>query len=158
MTIEPPTDAILRSFGEAGAVARAVPGGQGVTFHAGPLAIKRCDDIEQTEWLFGVLEGVVEQGFRIARPVRAATGHFVAEGWCATRWIEGTTAIEGRWVEAIAALDAFHHALRLAPLSPLLARAENPYARADAAIWADVRSKAYIWARRRSGYGSYCGR
>jgi uncharacterized protein (TIGR02569 family) len=112
-----------------------VLGGQGTTFRAGDLAIKKCDDIERTEWLSGVLETVQEHGFRVARPVRGGSGSFVVDGWCAARWIEGTTAIEGRWHEAIEALQAFHRALSQVPWSPLLHRMDNPYDRADAAVW-----------------------
>lgn len=135
--IDPPPDEISAAFGVAGLAPCLVPGGQGVTFRLGDVAIKRCEDTEQTEWLSGVVETVEEQGFRVARPIRASSGRFVVGGWCATRWIDGTTAIQGRWREAIEACRAFHRALSGVPWSPVLQRMDNPYVRADAAVWTE---------------------
>lgn len=115
----------------------SVEGGQGATFRASHLAIKECDDIERTQWLSSVLETVHEQGFRIACPARSCSGGFVVDGWCAARWLDGTTEIEGRWHEAIEALQAFHRSLRQVPWSPLLHQLDNPYDLADAAVWGD---------------------
>ena len=126
---------VVRAFGVAGAIPCRVEGGQGVTFRVGDLAIKRCEDVAQAEWLGGIMETLQEQGFRIARPIRAASGSFVFDGWCAMRWIEGTPALEGRWREAVEACEAFHRALAHVPWSPVLEPMDNPYARADAAIW-----------------------
>ena len=83
------------------------------------------------------METVVEEGFRVALPVRAKSGRFVVEGWCAARWIAGTTAMAGRWGEAMAACQAFGRAVRGAAWSPVLARGENPFVRADAAVWGE---------------------
>ena len=134
--IDPPSHKIMAAFGVAGSIPCRVQGGQGVTFRVGHLAIKKCEDAGQTEWLSGVMESVTERGFRIARPIRANTGSFVVDGWCAMRWIDGTTAVEGRWHEAIEACQAFHEAVSRVPWSPALQRADNPYDQADAAVWA----------------------
>lgn len=136
MAIAAPSSSVVAAFGAAGLPPRLVHGGQGVTFRIGDLAIKKCDEIERTEWLSGVLEAVEEKGFRLARPVRADTSKFVVDGWCAARWIDGTTAIAGRWCEAIEACQAFHRALVGVPQSPLLYRTDNAYDRADTAVWA----------------------
>jgi uncharacterized protein (TIGR02569 family) len=130
-----PPDHVAAAFGVAHSPPCPVQGGQDTTFRAGDLAIKKCDDVERAEWLSGVLETIQEKGFRVARPARACSGRFVVVGWCATRWIEGTTAIEGRWQEAIEALQAFHRALSQVPWSPILHRMDNPYDRADDAVW-----------------------
>lgn len=134
----------MAAFGVGGSVPRLVDGGQGVTFRIGDLAIKQCTDIERIEWLSGVLEAVEERGFRLARPVRANTGKFVVNGWCATRWLDGTTAIAGRWHEAIDACRAFHKAIAGVPRSPLLHQADNPYDRADIAVWAEPPQDLHI--------------
>lgn len=141
MKSRPPTDDITHAFGVGDFHPRAVDGGQGTTFRVGDLAIKPCEDIEQAEWLGSVLESVQEQGFRIARPVRAASGNFVINGWCATRWIEGTTIIKNRWREAIEACEAFHRALKQVAWSPVLDRPSNPYVRMDGAIWRNTRGE-----------------
>jgi uncharacterized protein (TIGR02569 family) len=134
MTTLPP-DSVLAAFGAGRSRPRPVQGGQGSTFRVANLAIKRCEDEERIEWLSNVMEAVEENGFRVARPVRAFTGRFTADGWCAARWVEGITAIAGRWDQAIAAITAFHLALRAVPRSPVLHRMDNPYVRADAAVW-----------------------
>jgi uncharacterized protein (TIGR02569 family) len=130
-----PSSTVLRAFGAGGENARIVDGGQGVTVRAGGLAFKRCENSELAEWLAGVMEGVEEDGFRIARPVRGVSGDFVVEGWCATRWLEGTAAINGRWQEAMSACSAFHRAIRHVPYSPTLEGLDNPYTRVDAGLW-----------------------
>lgn len=134
-TIDPPSSEIMMAFGAAPALPVALDGGQGVTFRIGELVMKRCDDIRQTEWLSGVMENVKEEGFRIARPVRAQNGEFVVDGWCASPWIDGSTALDGQWHEAIAACQAFHQALKRIPWSPALSQPGNPYGRADAVVW-----------------------
>jgi uncharacterized protein (TIGR02569 family) len=136
MATAPPPPQIAAAFGVDGAAPCAVRGGQGATFRVGNLAVKKCEDVVQTEWLCGVMETVTERGFRIARPVRADGGQFVVDGWFATLWVEGTTDMAGRWHEAIDACQAFHIALNRVPWSPLLHRMDNPWGRADAAIWA----------------------
>jgi uncharacterized protein (TIGR02569 family) len=130
-----PSSTVLRAFGAEGEIARIVDGGQGMTVRAGGLAFKRCENSELAEWLAGVIECVQEDGFRVARPVRGNCGKFVVDGWCATRWLEGTTAINGRWHEAMAACSAFHNAIRHVPYSPALASLDNPYTRVDSGLW-----------------------
>ena len=137
MTINPPSNEIARAFGAAGSVPQLVKGGQGVTFRLGNVAVKRVDDTAQAEWLSGVMETVEEQGFRIARPIRSVSGNFVVDGWCATRWLDGTTAIAGRWLEAIAVCQAFHRALQHVPWSAVLEQTDNPYGQANARNWTE---------------------
>jgi uncharacterized protein (TIGR02569 family) len=133
----PPSDSTLRAFGVSGFSARRIDGGQGITFRAGLLALKRCpeEEAQSVEWLAGTLEHVEEDGFRIARPVRSASGSFLVDRWSATRWIDGTTAIDGRWPEAMSACVAFHRALRHVPWSPTFENLDNPYSNIDAELW-----------------------
>ena len=133
--IAPPSDTILTAFGAESALPVLVDGGQGVTFRAGDLAIKQCDDPRQTEWLSGVMEQLEEKDFRIARPVRNRNGNFVIDGWCASRWLDGTTVIGDHWHEVINACQSFHRALSNIQWSPALQRPDNPYDQADCAVW-----------------------
>jgi uncharacterized protein (TIGR02569 family) len=139
----PPPD-ILAAFGLAADPAAPVQGGQGDTFRAGTLALKRCHDPEQTEWVSAILETLEERGFRVARPVRSQACGFVVRGWCATCWLDGTVKVEGRWLEAIAALDAFHAAVRKVGDAAVLHRADNPWSRADALVWSSDRPEHSI--------------
>jgi hypothetical protein len=119
----PPLD-IIAQF-HAAAEPQPLPGGQGAAFRLGDIVLKRCDDPDQTEWLFRVLESVDECGFRIARPIRARTGSFVVDGWCAMRWLAGEPSLENRWHDAIDALQAFHRAVANVPFSPVLQRSSK---------------------------------
>jgi uncharacterized protein (TIGR02569 family) len=131
-----PSPEVLASFGLANLPVLPVAGGQGDTFRVADLALKRAHDPRQTEWLSAILEKIPEQNFRIARPIRARSGDFAVDRWSAARWIEGDTKIEN-WIDAIAALDAFHAALRHVPDSPHLRRADTPYTRADDLVWSN---------------------
>jgi uncharacterized protein (TIGR02569 family) len=136
MPIGPPAS-VLRAF-RVPELAALVPGGQGVTYRAGDMALKPCDDPAEAEWLASVLSGIHEHGFRIARPIRASSGRFVEDGWCASCWVEGTTSLSGRWPEAIEAIRAFHRALRHVPKRPEFDDRKNLYALADRIAWQEA--------------------
>jgi uncharacterized protein (TIGR02569 family) len=78
---------------------------------------------------------VVEDGFRVARPVRADDGGWVAGGWAAHHWVAGEPDPVGHWSELFAAARAFHHALRGEPEPPFLAARDDRWARGDRAAW-----------------------
>jgi uncharacterized protein (TIGR02569 family) len=115
-----------------------VAGGQGITFRAGDVALKPCEHAQEAQWLGEVLERVEENGFRLSRPVRAAHGPFVVDGWCAFSWVDGETTLRGRWSEAVAAIRAFHHMLSHVSRPELLDRRENVFALADRLAWGDL--------------------
>ena len=132
---ERPSPCVLRAFGAEHAALRRVTGGQGATFRAGDIAIKRCDEPEESEWLGRILTEIKEDGFRVARPMRSPNGRFVVDGWCAHRWVSGSPRLRGRWGEAVAALRAFHRALREVRRPRLFDRRTNMFAVADRIAW-----------------------
>ena len=89
----------------------------------------------------GRVEAIVEDGFRVARPVRARTGEWIVDGWTAHCWVPGTHRVD-RWFELIDAVRAFHEALpeaiAAAGLDPHPAwqdRADHMYALAERAVF-----------------------
>jgi uncharacterized protein (TIGR02569 family) len=135
--MKPPSTEILRAFG-VDAAPSPVAGGQHTTHRARAVALKPCDDAEEAEWVGVVLSEIEQVGFRVARPIRAVSGSFVAGGWTAFHWIEGETSLRGRWSQAIAAIRAFHQALRAVPRPCLFNRRTNVFAVADRSAWGEV--------------------
>jgi uncharacterized protein (TIGR02569 family) len=135
-----PSASVLDAFGVNGEAhsLRPVPGGQGITYRVGDVALKPCDEPEEAEWLGAVLSEIREDGFRVARPVRANDERFVVQGWCAYRWMTGDSDLRGRWNEAMSAIRAFSRALRDVPKPELIDRRQNVFAVADRMAWGEV--------------------
>jgi uncharacterized protein (TIGR02569 family) len=133
----PPPASVLTAFGINERSVVPVRGGQGSTYRAGALALKPCPSPAEAEWLGAVLETIVEDGFRIAKPVRASSGAFVEGGWCAAEWLAGEATLANNWDEAIRALRAFHRALRGVKCPSLLGQRQDLYTAADRLVWED---------------------
>jgi len=71
------------------------------------LVLKRVECAEEATWAQEVLSRIEPDGFRVATPVRAASGAWVHEGWIAHRFIEGLRPLAPAWDEIIAAGLAF---------------------------------------------------
>lgn len=94
---------------------------------------------ETSVWSAKVREKIagVVQGVRVARPVRATDGRLVVGGFAANEYAEGKAA--ARIDEAIGASLLIDAALTSHPTQPPSAARENdPWAKADRAVWADV--------------------
>ena len=57
-----------------------------------------------------VLDAIVEDGFRVIKPVRAVDGAWLADSWTAWQWFEGEHE-RTRWHDVLLAAEAFHRAL-----------------------------------------------
>jgi uncharacterized protein (TIGR02569 family) len=115
-------------------------GGQGETFRAGAVVLKRAPGEEQANWnadLFATLAG---PGFRVPRPVAARTGRWVEQGWCAWDYVAAEHAGRngGRWPETLAACRAFHAALRDVPEPAFIRTADHAWAIADRLAWGEL--------------------
>jgi Ser/Thr protein kinase RdoA (MazF antagonist) len=105
--------------------------------------IKPVQDFNPGEgdWIAEMLDGIIEDGFRVIKPVRAADGRWLEDGWTAWRWIEGEHRRRG-WEEIIDSARAFHRAV---PAAIAQARLETRPA------WLDTRghrwalSEATVW-------------
>ena len=93
-------------------MARPLGGGQGRAWSAGHLVLKPVDDDVEAAWLGDLLTDLVADGFRINRPVRSATGGWVADGWSAWEALAGEHDSSGRWPEVLAVAERLNAALR----------------------------------------------
>ena len=92
--------------------------------------------IEALQWQERVLGGIEEDGFRLARPVRAGDGRLVVAGWSAWQRASGEH-LPRRWPEICAAGERFHRASAQIPVPDWHLRRADPFARADRAAWDD---------------------
>src|SRR5687768_12690744 len=107
-----PPAQVLAAFGAA-AGPEPLGGGQGQTWRCGDLVLKPLDwamSPEELEWQGAVLDGVLEDGFRVPRLRRALDGSALVDGWCAWSYVEGEHE-ERRWADVIAVGERFHAAL-----------------------------------------------
>jgi uncharacterized protein (TIGR02569 family) len=86
-------------------------------------------------WLADVFTDLHGPGFRIPRPVRAAGGTWVVDGWAAWTAVEGETDPVGHWPELVAASRAFHTAIAGVPAPHWLGRGDDRWTVAGRAAW-----------------------
>src|ERR1700722_10922251 len=107
--------AVLAAFGLAGIVPAPLAGGQGTAWRAGPLVLKPAELEPAERWNADLFDELTGPGFRVPKPVRAATGDWIAHGWTAWRLVSGVAAdwsgVSPRWPELIAGSRALHAAL-----------------------------------------------
>lgn len=123
---------MLEAFGVAG-VPVPLGGGEGRAWRAGDVVLKPCDDAAEWGWLARVLPTVPQEGFRLALPIRAVDGGWVAQGWCAQPVVEGTHA--ERWVDVIRVGERFHRAIVGLERPAFLDARTNPYSVGDRVAW-----------------------
>ena len=130
-----PPDDVQRAFGATGSIQR-FQSGEGNTFRVGLTVLKPVPDAYEAEWIGGVLSGVVEHGFRVARPIAATNGSWVFDGWTAWQWVAGEST-RTRWDQVIAAGEHFHAALREVPRPDFLDRRSHQWDAGDRAAFGE---------------------
>jgi uncharacterized protein (TIGR02569 family) len=132
---------VLAAFGLAGVVPVPLPGGQGSAWRAGQTVLKPADSVREGRWFAEVCDGLAGPGFRVARPVRAVTGDWVAHGWGCYQWVPGAAAdwsgLSPRWPEMIAVSRALHAALAGVPVPSWWGAVENPWIIGDQVAWGE---------------------
>jgi uncharacterized protein (TIGR02569 family) len=106
-------DSIVEAFDGKG-TPELLQGGQGETYRIGNIVIKRCWDAVETEGLSDIMNTVIQQGFRRARPIKSTSGYWIIDNWQAFEFIEGKLGIAGREKEALSGCHALNGALRKA--------------------------------------------
>jgi uncharacterized protein (TIGR02569 family) len=101
--------------------------------------LKRVADPAEARWIADVLDGLEENGFRLARPLRAQSGQWVVDGWSAWERIAGDHDFSHRWPDVIALCRRLNGALAGVDRSVVLDSRETRYAIADRVAW-DERS------------------
>ncbi|MFI0939849.1 aminoglycoside phosphotransferase [Streptomyces sp. NPDC021020] len=127
---------VIAAFGLSGRPVR-LPGGQGESVRVGEAVLKPAgEDTGYAQWLAGVMASVVEDGFRVARPLRAADGGWCHGGWTASAYVPGAAhPAAPRWGDILAAGRAFGRALAGVPRPALLAGRDDPWAVGDRVAW-----------------------
>lgn len=138
----PPAD-VLDAF-RVGNLPVAVAMGHGDTWRAGDVILKRVADEAEATWIADLVVRLPKRGFRLAAPIRAVDGRWVAAGWCAWTRVEGEHS-STRWSELLAAASAFHAALASVPkpefVERLAGRTDSPGMRwrvADRLAWGEA--------------------
>jgi uncharacterized protein (TIGR02569 family) len=130
---------VLAAFGVAEVEPVRLPGGQGTTWRAGQVILKPADSVRAGRWFADVYDTLTGPGFRVPRPVRAATGDWVAHGWTGWQWVSGAPAdwsgVSPRWPELIAVSRALQAALASVPAPPWRGEVENPWTIGDQVAW-----------------------
>ncbi len=140
-----PSPAVLASFSaRAGVAPVSLPGGEGTSWRAGNLVLKPAGDPRVARWtadLYLSLSGREDPGFRVPRPLRSATGDWIAGAWVAWQWLPGEPANwAGRspfWPRLIAASEAFHAALADQPAPPWLGTDGSQWTVGDQVAWGE---------------------
>jgi uncharacterized protein (TIGR02569 family) len=134
---DPPPAHVLAAYGVAGAPT-PLAGGRGTAWRADDLVLKPLDmAVDDLDWQAEILGSIVEDGFRVSRPRRAASGVLVVDGWCAWSYCVGRHEPR-RWADIVAVGDRFHGALADVPRPASLAARNDAWAIADRAAWGDV--------------------
>jgi uncharacterized protein (TIGR02569 family) len=121
-----------------GTSAVLLPGGQGGTWRAGDIVLKRHGMRAEAEWVADVLAALPESpGFRVARPVRATSGSWTVDGWQAFAWTPGETDPR-RCEDVLRAGAAFHDAIRDLPRPSFLDGRDDPWTFGDRVAWEEL--------------------
>jgi uncharacterized protein (TIGR02569 family) len=136
--VSPPPPEVLAAFGVAGSSPVPLSGGMGTSWRAAGLVLKPADaDVAELDWQADLYAGLTGDGFRLARPRRAAGGSVCAHGWSAAEFVPGGHE-PGRWADIIAVGERFHAALRAVPRPGFLAARSTPWAVSDRVAWGEA--------------------
>ena len=130
-----PPDRVLAAFGHPDATARPLRGGEGRAWSTGRLILKPVGEEVEAAWVGDVLSTVVEDGFRINRPVRSTAGGWVVDGWAAWHVLAGAHDTSGRWSEVLQIGRRLNHALRTLSRPAFLDARTSPWAVGDRVAW-----------------------
>jgi uncharacterized protein (TIGR02569 family) len=123
---------VLAAFGLSAPAVR-LAGGQGETWRSGAVVLKRAD--RESAWRADVLTALPEsQDFRVPRPVRAASGEWVAFGWEASELLAGATDVR-RQDDILVAAAAFHEAVAGLARPDFIDARHDPWADGDRVAW-----------------------
>ena len=126
MADEAPPLEVRTAFGADGDPVR-LAGGKGGTWRVGDLVFKPSEGDDEVRWRSEVLTALPESPhFRIARPVRAAGGDWLAGGWEVARFVAGCTDHQ-RVDDVIRTAAAFHEAVAAVPRPALLDSRDNAW-------------------------------
>jgi uncharacterized protein (TIGR02569 family) len=120
-----------------------LPGGHGRrTWRAGHLVLKPVGFLAETLWRAEVLAGLPDSAkFRVARPVQTRDGAWVADGWEASRLVEGEVDTS-RQDDVLGAGTAFHAAVVGLLRPAFLDQRDDPWSFGDRIAWDELPMQA----------------
>jgi uncharacterized protein (TIGR02569 family) len=144
MALEPkvPPAGALEAFGLSDMTLVPLAGGQRTAWRAGSVVLKPMDtDVSTLSWIERVttsLDG--RSDFRVAPPLRSASGELASQGWTAWRYEPGAALNRSwrssvSWRDVIAVGDAFHQAIAEFPRPTFLDDRSDRWAFADRLAW-----------------------
>ena len=135
-----PSVDVVVAFGGNDMALTHLSGGQGTSWRAGAIVLKRVGDEREVAWLADLLERVPDgPQFRVGRPITSRDGAYAVDGWGASLWLEGAHEA-GRFDDRVAASDAFHRCLAAAPVPwpEFLRDRASPWAIGDRVAWGEA--------------------
>ncbi len=111
--------------------------GRGHTWATERVVLKSVDDEAQAIWIASLAARVEQRGFRLARPIPAADGRWVVDGWSAWTRLTGEHSTT-RWPELLAAAAAFHAATADVPKPEFIERLSDRWRIADRVAWGEL--------------------
>jgi uncharacterized protein (TIGR02569 family) len=132
-TVLTPNEELLDAF-ECKEEATLLVGGEGRSYLAGEVVLKPIDNIEEANWVADLMNTIVENGFRVPKPVRAKNGNWVYRNWTAFKYLEGE-ASKQRAKEKFEVARKFNKVLASCKRPVFLETKINPYVTADRMVW-----------------------
>lgn len=137
LVVDAPPPHVLAAFGVS-ATALALPGGQGGTWAAAAAVLKPVDDpAEGAEVADLVARLPDDDRYRVARPIRAADGRWIVDGWSAWTKLKGHPS-SARWRELLDAAEGFHDALSGVEKPEFIDRRQDRWRIADRVAWGEL--------------------
>jgi uncharacterized protein (TIGR02569 family) len=127
---------VLDVFGASGPC-QPLPGGQGTSVRIGDRVFKPADDPVEASWTADLFDRFSATNVQVPKPVRASSGDWVAEDWCAWQWVPGDH-VEEQWPQKLAAFQAFHTAIKAEPKPDFIRAKTDPWSIADRMVWGEM--------------------
>ncbi len=131
---------VAESFGISPEIVLLAGGVDLKTFRSGDVVLRKVGDNarEVGEWNAQLFDRIQENGFRVAKPIRARDGSWMVDGWIAEHFLEGSHATAADMPEIIEAVTNFHRALVGIPLPEYRTKDNSMWDRADIWAWGEV--------------------
>jgi uncharacterized protein (TIGR02569 family) len=132
--------AVAKAFGVHPDIALLPGGCDQKTYRSGEVVLRYLGDdaADVGAWNAGLFDRLDQRGFRVAKPIRAADGSWVVNGWVAERFLEGRPPTMRDIPAVIDAIMAFHQALIGTSLPEYRKHEHTIYDRADEWAWGTI--------------------
>lgn len=118
-----------------------LPGGfDNKTYRSGDIILRNLgqDAQEVGTWHAELFDQIKQNGFRVAKPIKASNGSWSFNGWVAEHFLEGRHATKADIPAIIDAANNFHAALKGIPLPEYRKKNPTMWDRADKWAWNEI--------------------